>query len=153
DPIFVGDGRVYTSAGVTAGMDLALALVEEDQGHEVALAVARELVMFVKRPGSQSQFSVPLMSQASVHEPMRGLQTWITEQPTAGPSVDALARRASMSPRNFARVFTRAVGLTPARFVERVRVEAARRRLEESSSSVDTVADECGFGSAEIMRR
>jgi transcriptional regulator GlxA family with amidase domain len=153
DPIFVREGRVYTSAGVTSGMDLALALVEEDQGHDVALAVARELVMFVKRPGGQSQFSVPLMAQATEHEPIRELQAWINEHLAADLSVVTLARRAAMSPRNFARVFTREVGVTPARFVERARVEAARRRLEESSLGVDAVASECGFGSAEIMRR
>ena len=153
DPIFVRDRRIYTSAGVTAGMDLALALVEEDQGHEVALAVARELVMFVKRPGGQSQFSVPLTAQATAHQPIRELQVWISEHPAADLSVGALARRAAMSPRNFARVFTREVGVTPARFVERTRVEAARQRLEESSLGVDAIADECGFGGAEIMRR
>jgi transcriptional regulator GlxA family with amidase domain len=153
DPIFVREGRVYTSAGVTSGMDLALALVEEDQGPDVALAVARELVMFVKRPGGQSQFSVPLMAQATEHEPIRELQVWINEHLAADLSVVTLARRAAMSPRNFARVFTREVGVTPARFVERARVEAARRRLEESSLGVDAVASECGFGSAEIMRR
>ena len=153
DPIFVRAGHIYTSAGVTAGMDLALALVEEDQGHEVALAVARELVMFVKRPGGQSQFSVPLMTQATDHQPIRELQMWISEHPATDLSVVALARRAAMSPRNFARVFTREVGVTPARFVERARIEAARRRLEDSSLGVDAIATECGFGSAEIMRR
>jgi transcriptional regulator GlxA family with amidase domain len=153
DPIFVRDRRVYTSAGITAGMDLALALVEEDHGREVALAVARELVMFLKRPGGQSQFSVPLMAQATDHQPIRELQGWIGEHLAADLSVAALARRAAMSPRNFARVFTRGVGVTPARFVERARVEAARRRLEESSLRVDAVATECGFSSAEVMRR
>jgi transcriptional regulator GlxA family with amidase domain len=153
DPIFVRAGRVYTSAGVTAGMDLALALVEEDEGHEVALAAARELVMFVKRPGGQSQFSVPLMAQATDHQPLRELQAWISEHPADTLSVAALARRAAMSPRNFARVFTREVGVTPARFVEGARVEAARRRLEDSSLGVDAIASKCGFGSAEIMRR
>jgi transcriptional regulator GlxA family with amidase domain len=134
-------------------MDLALALVEEDHGRDVALAVARELVMFLKRPGGQSQFSVPLMAQATDHQPIRELQGWISEHLVADLSVGALARRTAMSPRNFARVFTREVGVTPARFVERTRVEAARRRLEESSLSVDAVASECGFSSAEIMRR
>jgi len=153
DLIFVRDGRVYTSAGVTAGMDLALALVEEDHGREVALAVARELVMFLKRPGGQSQFSVPLMAQAADRQPLRDLQAWIGEHPGADLSVGALARRAAMSARNFARVFTREVGMTPARFVERARVEAARRRLEESSAGVEVIATESGFNSAEIMRR
>ena len=153
DPIFIRDGRVYTSAGVTAGMDLALALVEEDHGREVALAVARELVMFLKRPGGQSQFSVPLMAQAVDRRPLSEVQAWIGEHPGADLSVPALARRAAMSARNFARVFTREVGMTPARFVERARVEAARRRLEESSAGVEAVATQCGFSSAEIMRR
>jgi transcriptional regulator GlxA family with amidase domain len=153
DPIFVRDRRVYTSAGVTAGMDLALALVEEDHGREVALGVARQLVMFLKRPGGQSQFSVPLMAQAAERQPLSELLTWIGDHPGADLSVEALARRAAMSPRNFARVFTRHVGMTPARFVERARVEAARRRLEESSVGVEVIATESGFNSAEIMRR
>jgi transcriptional regulator GlxA family with amidase domain len=153
DPIFVRDERIYTSAGVTAGMDLALALVEEDHGRQAALAVARELVMFLKRPGGQSQFSAQLMAQAADREPIRELQVWIGEHPAADLSVAALARRAAMSVRNFARVFTREVGMTPARFVERARVEAARRRLEESSIGFEAVAAQCGFGSAEIMRR
>jgi len=153
DPIFVRDGRVYTSAGVTAGMDLALALVEEDHGREVAVAVARELVMLLKRPGGQSQFSVQLMAQTADRQPLRDLQVWIGAHPGADLSVVALARRAAMSVRNFARVFTREVGMTPARFVERARVEAARRRLEESSIGVEAVATQRGFSSAEIMRR
>lgn len=153
DPIFVRDGNVYTSAGVTAGMDLALALVEEDHGRELALEVARQLVMFLRRPGGQSQFSAQLAAQTADREPLRELQAWIGEHPDADLSVPALARRVAMSPRNFARVFTREVGMTPARFVESVRVEAARRRLEESAHGVDTVAAACGFGTAESMRR
>ena len=153
DPIFVRDGNVYTSAGVTAGMDLALALVEEDHGRELALQVARQLVMFLRRPGGQSQFSAQLAVQAADREPLRELQAWIAEHPDADLSVPALARRVAMSPRNFARVFTREVGMTPARFVESVRVEAARRRLEESAHGVDSVASACGFGTAESMRR
>lgn len=153
DPIFVRDGKVYTSAGVTAGMDLALALVEEDYGREIALDVARQLVMFLRRPGGQSQFSAQLAAQTADREPLRDLQSWISEHPEADLSVPALARRVAMSPRNFARVFTREVGMTPARFVESVRVEAARRRLEESASGVDNVAAACGFGTAESMRR
>jgi len=153
DPIFVRDGRVYTSAGVTAGMDLALALVEEDHGREVALSVARELVMYLKRPGGQSQFSAQLRLQSADREPLRELQAWIADHLGADLSVPALARRAAMSPRHFARVFTDQVGATPARFVERVRVEAARRRLEETQDGVDAVAATCGFGSAEVMRR
>jgi transcriptional regulator GlxA family with amidase domain len=153
DPIFIRDGSLYTSAGVTAGMDLALALVEEDHGRRAALEVARELVLFLRRPGGQSQFSAQLKAQLAEREPLRELQAWISEQPAADLSVPALAQRVAMSPRNFARVFTREVGVTPARFVERVRVEAARRQLEESTRGVDNVADECGFGCAESMRR
>jgi transcriptional regulator GlxA family with amidase domain len=153
DPIFIRDGRVYTSAGVTAGMDLALALVEEDHGREIALHVARELVLFLRRPGGQSQFSAQLALQTTDHQPLRELQAWIAEHPSADLSVATLAARVAMSPRNFARVFARELGTTPARFVEQIRVEAARRRLEESAHGVDLIASECGFGSAESMRR
>ena len=153
DPIFVRDGNIYTSAGVTAGMDLALALIEEDEGREIALAVARQLVLFLKRPGGQSQFSAQLALQAADREPLRALQQWITEHLDGDLSVEALARRVAMSDRNFSRVFAREIGLTPARFVLRARIEAARRRLEDSSDGVDKIASECGFGSAEVMRR
>ncbi|MGH0031953.1 MAG: GlxA family transcriptional regulator [Myxococcota bacterium] len=153
DRIYVKDGPVYTSAGVTAGMDLALALVEEDLGREVALAVARRLVLFLKRPGGQSQFSSQLEVQLSDRSPLRELQAWIAANPTADLSVEALASRVAMSPRHFARVFTRELGVTPARYVERVRVEVARRRLEESTLGVDAVAEQSGFGSAETLRR
>jgi transcriptional regulator GlxA family with amidase domain len=153
DPIWVKDGNVYTSAGVTAGMDLSLALVEEDCGRDVALAVARQLVLFLRRPGGQSQFSAQLATQAADREPLRELQTWIVENVGEDLSVPAMASQVGMSPRNFARVFTREVGATPARYVERVRVEAARRRLEESNDNVDQIADRCGFGSAEGMRK
>ena len=153
DPIFVRDGNLYTSAGVTAGMDLALALVEEDEGRDVALQVAREMVLFLRRPGGQSQFSAQLATQAADREPLRELQAWIADHLAGDLSVEGLAARVAMSPRNFARVFAREVGLTPARFVAKMRVEAARRRLEESTHGVDRVASECGFGSAESMRR
>jgi transcriptional regulator GlxA family with amidase domain len=153
DPIFVRDGNVYTSAGVTAGMDLALALVEEDHGHDAALRIARHLVMFVRRPGGQSQFSAVLDLQASERRPIRDLQAWIAEHPSADLSVESLAARVHMSPRNFARVFRDEVGQTPARFVERVRVDAARRLLEESEVCLERVARECGFGGADSMRR
>lgn len=153
DPIYVKDGRVYTSAGVTSGMDLALALVEEDLGREIALAAARWLVLFLKRPGGQAQFSAQLSAQTAAREPIRDLQWWILEHLDEDLSVEALAARAAMSGRNFARVFVREVGMTPARYVERARVEAARRRLEESSAGIDDVAGACGFGTAETMRR
>jgi transcriptional regulator GlxA family with amidase domain len=153
DPVYVRDRGLYSSAGVTAGMDLALALVEEDHGRDLALLVARWLVLFLKRPGGQSQFSAQLSSQTAERKPLRDLQTWIGEHPETDLSIEALAARVAMSPRNFARVFTREVGLTPARFVERARVEAARRMLEDSDGSVEEIARDCGFGAAETMRR
>ena len=153
DPIFVRHGRVYTSAGVCAGLDLALALVEEDLGRETALAVAQHLVVFLKRPGGQSQFSAQLRAQLPERETLRDLEAWIAEHPEADLSVDSLAARVAMSPRNFARVFARDIGTTPARYVEHARVEAARRRLEESDASIDKIAETCGFGSAETLRR
>lgn len=153
DPIFVRDGHISTSAGITAGMDLALAMVEEDHGRAVALRVAREMVMFVRRPGGQSQFSALLRLQAADREPLRELQAWVAEHLGEDLSVGRLAARACMSPRNFARVFARQVGATPARFVERLRVEAARRRLEETDAGLDRVARECGFGGPDSMRR
>jgi transcriptional regulator GlxA family with amidase domain len=153
DPIFIRDGSIYTSAGVTAGMDLALALVEEDHGREVALHIARDLVLYLRRPGGQSQFSTLLVAQGNSRGPLDGLQTWIAEHLDADLSVPTLARRAAMSPRHFARVFTREVGLTPGQFVEKLRVEAARRRLEESPLGVKAIAADCGFGSADTMRR
>jgi transcriptional regulator GlxA family with amidase domain len=153
DTIFVQDGALYTSAGVTAGMDLALALVEEDFGRGVALAVARELVMFLKRPGGQAQFSAQLSVQLAEHEPLRDLQTWIVDHPGEDLSIDRLAGRASMSPRHFARVFAREVGTTPARFVASVRVEAARRLLEETHEPLEAVCEKVGLGTPETMRR
>src|SRR5262249_34871353 len=153
DPIFVRDGNVYSSAGVTAGMDLALALVEEDLGRDVALETARGRGLFLRRPGGQSQFSAQLAVQAADREPIRELCAWIVEHPDAELGVDALARRVAMSPRHFARVFAREVGATPGRYVEKVRIEAARRRLEDSSQGVKTIAGNCGFGSADTMRR
>jgi len=152
DPIYVRDGGVYTSAGATAGLDLVLALVEEDFGRRVALTVAQWMVVFLKRPGGQSQFSVHLSTQMADREPLREMQAWALDHPGADLSVEALARRVNMSPRNFFRVFVREVGMTPGRFVERVRVEAARRLLEDTSRGVPDVATTCGFGSQETMR-
>jgi transcriptional regulator GlxA family with amidase domain len=153
DALYVRDGDVYTSAGVTAGMDLALALVEEDLGQRLALEVARGLVLFLKRPGGQSQFSSHLAAQAIPRGPLKDLPDWILDHLDENLTVECLAERAAMSPRNFARVFLRETGVTPAKFVERARVERARRSLEESRRSMDEVAGECGFGSAERMRR
>ena len=152
DPIYVRDGNVYTSAGSTAGLDLVLALVEEDLGRGVALQVARRMVVFLRRPGGQAQFSALLSAQMAEREPIRDLQAWILEHPGRDLSVEALARQVAMSPRNFCRVFVREVGMTPGRFVERVRVEAARRLLEETSRGVSDVAAACGFGGPETMR-
>jgi transcriptional regulator GlxA family with amidase domain len=153
DPIFLRAGKVYTSAGVTAGMDLALAMVEEDHGAKLARAVARQLVLFLQRPGGQSQFSAQLEVQLADRSPLRELTAWMADHLAADQSVEALARRAAMSPRNFARAFRREVGAPPGRFVERLRVEAARRRLVESEATIVAVAQTCGFGTAETMRR
>lgn len=153
DPIFVRDGKTWSSAGVCAGMDLALALVEEDHGRELALTVARWLVLFLKRPGGQSQFSVGLAAQATEHERIRELQAWAQAHVGSDLGIAKLAKRVAMSPRNFARVFAREVGETPARWVERARVEAARRMLEEGDDGVEAIASRCGFGTAETLRR
>jgi transcriptional regulator GlxA family with amidase domain len=153
DPIYTRDGHVYTSAGATAGMDLALALVGEDLGRPVALGVARWLVLFMHRPGGQTQFSARLSAQEAERAPLRELQAWIVEHPGADLSVPALAARVGMSVRNFARAFGREVGATPAAFVETVRVEAARQRLETSAASLDEIAERCGFGTVETLRR
>ncbi|MFB9319168.1 GlxA family transcriptional regulator [Cryptosporangium minutisporangium] len=153
EPIFVRDGPIATSAGVTAGIDLALALVEEDLGREVALAVARHLVMFLRRPGNQAQFSAQLSAQLAVRVPLRELQRWIVDHPQEDLSVPVLARRANLSPRQFARTFTAEVGQTPGRYVDAVRLETARRLLEDSGEGVEQVARRSGYGTAEAMRR
>jgi len=153
DPIFVRDGETWTSAGVTAGIDLALAMVEDDLGRAVALGIARRFVMFLKRPGGQSQFSAQLAGQLAEQPPLRDLQGWVDEHLADDLTVEHLAEQVAMSPRNFSRAFRRDVGVTPARFVERVRVEAARRRLEDSTAAVEEIATGCGFGTAETMRR
>ena len=152
DPIFVRDENVYTSAGVTAGMDLALALVEEDHGSRLALQVARNLVLYLRRPGGQSQFSAALSLQATDRKPLRELEAWVLDNLNKPLTVPVLAQRVAMSPRNFARVFNNEMKTTPAKFVERLRVEAARRRLEESQNSMETIASECGFGNVNSMR-
>lgn len=153
DPIFIRDGEIWTSAGVTAGMDLALALVEDDLDREAALSIARHLVLFLRRPGNQSQFSATLAAQQPQREPLREVQRLVLEDVAGEHSVEAMAARASMSPRHFARAFAAETGVTPARYVERVRLEAARRRLEDTSEPVAAIASACGFGTAETMRR
>lgn len=153
DPIYVQDGHVYTSAGVTAGIDLALALVEQDLGPKVAREVARQLVVFMQRPGGQAQFSVQLAAQAPSTSSLANLQAFIAEHPEADLSVEALARRAAMSPRTFARRFRGELGVSPGQYVQRARVESARRRLEQADESVAQIAERCGFGCEETMRR
>jgi transcriptional regulator GlxA family with amidase domain len=153
DPIFITDGRVATSAGVTAGIDLALALVEDDLGRDAALAVARDLVVFLRRPGSQAQFSVQLSAQVAQRAPLREVQQWIAEHPGDDLAVEVLAARASLSPRHFARAFAAETGLTPGRYVERVRLEAARRQLEDTPAGVEQTARACGYRTPEAMRR
>lgn len=153
DSIFVKDGNIYTSAGVTAGIDLALALVEEDLGRAMALNCARHLVVFMRRPGGQSQFSATLESQRTERNAISELIAWAADHPASDLSVEAMSERVHMSLRNFSRVFRSEVGHTPAVFIERLRVEAARRRLEETDQPLEAIAKECGFGSADSMRR
>ena len=152
DPIFVCDGPVWTSAGVTAGIDLALALVEEDLGHAVALAVARYLVVFLKRPGGQAQFSAALALQ-SADDRFGALHDWISSHLGDDLSLSVLADHAGMSERSFSRHYAQATGQTPARAIERLRVEASRRLLSESRTPIKRIAQRCGFGSEETMRR
>jgi transcriptional regulator GlxA family with amidase domain len=154
EPIFVRSSeRVWTAAGVTAGIDLALALVEDDHGTTLAQTVARWLVLYLRRPGGQTQFAAPVWMPRARREPIREVQEEIEADPGGGHTVAELARRAAMSPRHFTRVFTDQVGEAPAAYVERVRTEAARRQLEETDDTVVTIAARCGFGSAETMRR
>jgi transcriptional regulator GlxA family with amidase domain len=153
DPLWVKDGKIYTSAGTSAGIDLALAWVEEDCGAGLAHEAARELVLFLRRPGGQPQVSVSLASQASAMLSIRELQIWIAEHLASRLSVDDLANRMAMSVRNFERVFTREVGTTPSQYVLQMRVEAARRELERTDRSLKQVAAAAGFGSVDVMRR
>jgi len=153
DSIYVRDGHIWSSAGVTAGMDLALALVEEDCGRDVALSVARRHVLFMIRPGGQSQFSAQLVAQHAAKGKIGEVAQWVLDNVAADLSVPALAERAHMSERTLARAFVSETGLTPGRFVEVARVEAARRHLEETSDDTETIAWACGFSSAEQMRR
>jgi len=152
--LFARDGNIYSSGGITAGIDLALALVEEDLGREIALAAARMLVVFPRRPGGQSQFSAHMhWGEIKPRPDIAELQAWILGHPSADLSVSALAERMAMSPRNFARLFHNETGDTPAQFAERARADAARLKLEQTVVPVETIAEECGFGNAERMRR
>jgi transcriptional regulator GlxA family with amidase domain len=153
DPIWVCDGDVWTSAGVTAGIDVSLALVEDDHGVEVADTVARWLVMFLRRPGGQSQFAAPVWRTRARDEPVRRVQDLIDADPGADHRVSVLAARAAMSERHFLRRFTDQIGLSPARYVAAARVENARRELEQSGDTVAAIAARAGFGTAESMRR
>jgi transcriptional regulator GlxA family with amidase domain len=160
DPIFIrdvgrreGEGVVWTSAGVTAGIDLALALIEEDLGHAVAMQAARRLVVFMKRPGGQSQFSAALAAQASANGPFDALHSWMAAHLRDDLSVERLAERIRMSPRTFARRYVDEVGRTPAKTVSALRLEAASRALAESRRPLKRIALDCGFGSEQNLRR
>lgn len=153
DPIFVRDGDVWTSAGVTAGIDLSLALVEDDCGAAVAQEIARSLVMFLRRPGGQSQFAAPTWIDRAASEPVREAQQLVDCAPGDDHRVPVLAARVGMSERNFARLFTRQVGMSPARYVERVRIDTARQLLEAEPATAEAIARRCGFGTGETLRR
>ena len=152
-PIYIEDGAVWTSAGVTAGIDLALALVEADHGRKLASEVARWLVVFVRRAGGQAQFSAQLATQSAESAPMRELMSFIVERPEAALDVPSMAARVGMSVRHFSRSFRAQTGVSPASYVERVRVETARRLLETSPRNVEQVAEAAGFGTPEALRR
>lgn len=152
-PIYIEDGKFWTSAGVSSGFDLTLALVENDLGFEISRDIAQDLVMFLRRPGTQSQFSQNLLNQARTPGPIRELQSWIHENLALDLSVDVLARRLNMSLRNFSRIFMRETGLSPAKFVEEVRLSYARQRLEQSRDKLEKIAIECGFGNGLSLRR
>ena len=153
EPIFLKDGNIYTSAGITAGIDLALTMVEEDQGHEVALNIARFLVMFLVRPGGQAQFSHMLSHQAVTSKPLRELQVWMLENLREDLTVENLAARLGMSPRHFTRVCLRETNMNPGQFVDRLRVEAAQQLIDSSNMGLKEIADACGFSTADTMRR
>lgn len=154
DPIYIQAGKIWTSAGVTAGIDMALALVEEDYGHAASIHAARQMVVFLKRPGGQSQFSVTLAAQSALAErSFDALHAWISGHLGETLSIERLAERMCMSPRTFARRYVDAVGQTPARTVERMRVEAASQLLESSQLSLKQIAVRCGFVSDQNLRR
>ena len=153
EPIFIRNGRLSTTAGVTAGLDLALSMIEEDLGLEIALRVARGLVLYLRRPGWQSQFSSALSLQAPTRLTFRELPFWIIENLREPLTLEALASRLSMSPRNFSRQFVKDFGVTPQRFITQLRLEMAKRLLGESSRSREEIALECGFGSIDALER
>lgn len=153
DPIWVKDGQFYTSAGATSGIDLSLALVEEDHGRKIALEVARQLVVFLCRPGNQAQFSVSLREQTAETQSLKDLQIWMQEHLGEDLSVPALAQKAAMSERNFQRMFTREIGMPPSQYVEQIRLEAVRIKLERSTQGISEIALACGYNSADVMGR
>lgn len=153
DRIYTQDGHIWTSAGVSTGVDLALAMLEEDHGHALALEIARRMVLFMRRGAGQSQYSSQLAAQATERQPIRELVAWISEHLDADLSVHALARRVGMSDRNFSRIFTQQVNTTPARFVARLRTEAAKAKLAAATEKFETVAQSAGFGDGETLRR
>ncbi len=153
EPIYLRDGSMYTSAGITAGIDLSLALVEEDHGHETALKIARFLVMFLVRPGGQAQYSHMLSHQAITSQPLRELQVWMLQHLREDLTVESLAERLGVSARHFTRVCLRETGMNPGQFVDRMRVEAAQQVIDSSSRGLKEIADSCGFKSADAMRR
>lgn len=153
DPIFIKQNNIYTSAGISTGIDLSLALVEEDLGRDIAIEVSRILVLYLKRPGNQSQFSNMLAVQKIDYRPVADIIEWAQEHLDRDLSVEKLAEKAAMSSRNFSRVFYRETKTSPAKFIEKMRIEAARRRLEESALSLDEIARECGLYDANALRR
>lgn len=153
DRIFVRDGSIWSSGGITSGIDLALAMLEEDWGHPLALFIAQYLVVYLKRPGGQSQYSAYLSNDAVKRRDIRELQAWIMENLAADLKVETLAERVNMSPRNFARIFIAETGITPAKFVERVRIDLSRHYLENTHLQIAEVAQKVGFNDTETMRR
>ena len=153
DALYIQDGNIFTSAGVTAGIDLALSLVKDDIGHEAAIGIAKGLVVFYHRPGGQSQFSIPLKNQALTDTPLQQLCEKITRNPGADLCINTLAGDMNMSPRNFSRKFSECVGISPGKYVEQTRLEAAKQLLETSKKNATQIAALCGFSNAEILRR
>ncbi len=153
DAIYVRDGNISSSAGITAGIDLSLALVEEDLGRDITVSIARALVIYYRRPGGQSQFSEPLKAQSIDNKKFATLCEYILENLQADLSVTALARKAAMSERNFSRSFSAAVALPPGKYVEKIRLDSARKQLENTQDNLQAIAHHCGFNSAEVLRR
>lgn len=153
DPIFIKDGNIYTSAGISSGMDLALSLIEEDYGRPLALEVAKQMVLYLKRPGTQSQYSTVLTHQKSDYRPIQEILNWISEHLCEELTVERLAEQSSMSPRNFARVFVKETGITPAKYIDKIRLERACRYLTETQLSIKEITKKCGLGTHDNMRR